>query len=188
LDLEGKNVFDTITDEKVIETVKHEINTRSGVYESTWIDPVAGEFYHEVTVYDFYEPRELIVGSAINLDEFTKPMKLIGGFTLITLAISVGIAFFIEHYLSVRIVKPVTEISDVAKKIDAGDLSSRIELEIDITKFDAVGKTFNRMIDTIQNNIEQLEEAISVFGSVLSSVASGDLKAEVDLNAVSSEY
>lgn len=188
LELEGENIFDVVTDEKVIKTIRWEINTREGAYESAWINSTSGESYPEMNVYDFYEPRELLVGSAINLDEFTRPVELIRNLTFLILGVSLVTGLFIGLFLSVRVTEPTAKISQTAVEISKGNLSSRIEFESGILEFNTLKKTLNDMIDSIQNNVQNLRSAISSYSKVLNQVLMGDYSIRVNTADLSEDY
>jgi len=89
----------------------------------------------------------------------------------------------------------VSVFGEALSKAAGGDLSARVSLEGIGAGYLPIGEDINKMISAMGANIDELREredalksAISSFGSVLSSAASGNLKAKVDLSKISEEY
>jgi PAS domain S-box-containing protein len=184
---EGLNLFEDVEEPTLHKSIKEEINNKSGWHVCLWKEP-SKPAYTEVTAYDYYEPRDLIIGSCANMDEFTAPIKAIGRIALLVALLSGGIGVIASLFVSQGIAKPSIKLSETSSKITKGDLSARVDIKVPINEFRVVGKDINRMVDSLQSNIEELRQALGSYSEVLGKVALGDLSARVDTEKLKEEY
>ncbi len=89
----------------------------------------------------------------------------------------------------------ISVFGEVLSSASGGNLSTKVDLSKISEGYKPIGENINSMISAIEENIdelrkreEELKQAVSVFGSVLSKASSGDLSAKVDLSLISEEY
>jgi methyl-accepting chemotaxis protein len=89
----------------------------------------------------------------------------------------------------------ILNFGEVLSKVSKGDLTAKVDLNTISREYKPIGEDINKMISATQKNIEKLKNkeinlrnAISNFGSVLSSAAKGDLTQKVDLLKIPAEY
>ncbi len=89
----------------------------------------------------------------------------------------------------------VSTFGEVLSSAASGDLTAKVPLETISEEYSQIGEDINKMILATEKNIdemrvreEELEQAISVFGSVLSKAAEGDLSVKVNFASISEEY
>jgi len=91
--------------------------------------------------------------------------------------------------------KAVKSFGEVLSKAAGGDLTVKADLSAISEEYGQIGGDINKMISATEENIdelrkreEELNQAVSTFGSILSKAAEGDLSAKVDLSQISGEY
>ncbi|HIH96461.1 MAG TPA: methyl-accepting chemotaxis protein, partial [Thermoplasmata archaeon] len=83
--------------------------------------------------------------------------------------------------------------------LSSGVVRGNLERRLDLSKFpktwQTIGNNVNKMVESIQLNIQELKNrdkalssTISSFGSVLSAASAGDLTTKIDLSKISEEY
>lgn len=78
----------------------------------------------------------------------------------ITLLVLFPVSLVAGWYIAGRVLRPVDEIAAVAREIQASDLSRRIRLEGPDDEFKQLADTFDRMLDRIEQGIEDQRQFI----------------------------
>jgi two-component system nitrogen regulation sensor histidine kinase NtrY len=101
----------------------------------------------------------------------------------------VGIAIWIALALADRLVRPVAELVDAARKVTAGDLSARVPASAVQDEVGTLGNAFNRMTGRLQEQTgalvtanAQLDTRRAFIEAVLSGVTAGIISVDKDGN------
>ncbi|HIH98872.1 MAG TPA: PAS domain S-box protein, partial [Thermoplasmata archaeon] len=137
----------------VTELVMHTYNRTSQV-EIPWI----GKKGLYALFIDYFEPLDLHLCIVESIDEFTAPLTSIRNAIIAAgiLAAVVGIA--LSLVVTRKIAEPFAKLSETSNEIAKGDLSARIDIKSPIKEFSEVKDDINRMVETIQSNIEELRK------------------------------
>ena len=92
----------------------------------------------------------------------------------------VGVAVWIALTVADRLVRPVGELVDAARKVEAGDLSARVVQQPSRDEIGTLATAFNRMTERLQEQTEdlvtandQIERRRALIETVLSGVSAG---------------
>lgn len=101
----------------------------------------------------------------------------------------VGIALWVALAVADRLVRPVNELVDAAKRITEGDLATRVPTSLDKDEIGTLGRAFNRMTERLETQTsalltanEQLGNRRAFIETVLESVTAGILSLDQDGN------
>jgi methyl-accepting chemotaxis protein len=125
------------------------------------------------------------VGVVVPVGEVLAPVR---NAVLIALIVAVVVALGASLFTGKRIAQPLVKLSKTSNKIAKGDLLARVSTKSPIREFSEVSKDINRMVDSLQSNIEELRKALGSYNKVLNEVALGNLAARVDTEELKKEY
>lgn len=88
-------------------------------------------------------------------------MKIFIMIFLVINAFALLLSVKIGKIISLKMLKPIREMTETADKITAEDLSGRVELPVADDEFRALAITFNNMFDRLENSFEKQKQFVS---------------------------
>ena len=150
----GKNSF-------IFHDLINASKTKEKVLYYKWDKPSAkGNYIYDKVSWIEYLPKlDWYIGSSAYVDEFKESAWEVTEFILILAFIILIISAIYSFIFLKNLLKPISNLSKLALKVTNGDYSVRSNLKRD----DEVGllaKEFNNMVDTIEDNIENLDSKV----------------------------
>lgn len=133
--------------------------------------------------------RELEINAQMqkNFDErseaFFEGTKIIG----ISLCLSLFSILILGLLLQRWVIIPTKKLTEAADLVSKGDFSHRIEISkhpIVFDEFDTLSKTFNNMLENIENHIEQIHESELFLQSLIDAIPDGIRVIDHDYNII----
>jgi two-component system, NtrC family, nitrogen regulation sensor histidine kinase NtrY len=115
------------------------------------IDPFLPKHFHEIK--DIYKKYQDIEQNRWQIRFMF--MTIYGLFALLSLLIAIGIGILLADHIS----QPISQLIAAAQRIRKGHLDTRIRIEPNIVEFLGLAKTFNLMVNELQEQKNQLESA-----------------------------
>lgn len=115
------------------------------------IDPFLPKHFHEIK--DIYKKYQDIEQNRWQIRFMF--MTIYGLFALLSLLIAIGIGILLADHIS----QPISQLITAAQRIRKGHLDTRIRIEPNIIEFLGLAKTFNLMVNELQEQKNQLESA-----------------------------
>ncbi len=103
---------------------------------------------------------------------FIEGTKIIGVALILSLISIIILGFLLQRW----VVNPIHKLTDLSVLVSKGDFSKRIfsdKKQIFFDEFDTLAKTFNTMIDNIENNIEQIKDKEHFLQSLIDGIPDG---------------
>ena len=92
----------------------------------------------------------------------------------------VGVAVWIALKVADRLVRPVGELVDAARRVAEGDLSARVETHNNQDEVGTLAKAFNLMTRRLEEQTGALESRRALIEAVLTGVSAGVISVDVD--------
>jgi len=90
----------------------------------------------------------------IDSKNVTSDTRKMQGYFNIVFAVSIIICLVFSLYISRKLTKPIAQLFDACKRIEAGDMSSRVSIRTG-DEMGQLGRTFNLIMDEINENFER---------------------------------
>lgn len=164
-----KEKISTVDDKDMSNLSELIANQDSGIFRFGHGNDKKIAFYSKVPVADW-----TVINVVYENELFASSHKLLGIMLIITLII-IAIVTKSIYYVSANLLKPLTDISDFAQEVAAGNLSGSIEVKSE-DEIGNLAKSFN-------NTVKYLKTYISEIDSILENISNGNL----DIN-VQGEY
>ena len=115
--------------------------------------------YNKVSWIEYVPELDWYIVSSAYVDEFQESSNEVRDFILL-LALIIFILSGIYSYIYLRnLLKPISNLSQLALKITKGDYSVRSDLKRD-DEIGVLSNEFNNMVETIEDNIENLDKKV----------------------------
>ena len=106
--------------------------------------------------------RDLVIpdiklASVVSLQELTRDSRMIGSVLAVLIFLSLILSLLLASVLSAGIAHPVHDLSSLMSSVEKGDLTVRMT-DIPSDELGDLGRSFNRMIQRIQNLLEEVKE------------------------------
>ncbi len=114
---------------------------------------------------------------------FVEGVKIIGISSLLSLVLVVVLGWLLHKWVIV----PIRRLTNASKFVAKGDFSHRVLLgkkQIFFDEFDTLAKTFNTMIDNIENNIAEIKNTEIFLQSLIDAIPDGIRVIDHDYNVV----
>jgi len=160
---------------------------RSEELKYLWTDAGATTSREKFVAVAYYEPWDWVIGASAYYDEYRQSQSVALGTLTQLLWWTVGVAvvlalfaLFVSHRLSLGITRPLTELTETAKRIAAGDNSARMEVESD-DEIGHLGDAFNSMLDARikakedTDDYKKLQQGIQQLLQVTADASDGDM-------------
>jgi len=126
-----------------------------------WDKPTDSEnyIYDKVSWIEYIPELHWYVASSAYVAELEESSKSVRNF-IIFLAVIILILAILYSFLYLRnLLKPITNLSNLASQVTSGDYSVRSDIRSD-DEVGALAKEFNTMVDTIEDNIQNLDKKV----------------------------
>ncbi len=132
-----------------------------GTIRYPWINPELGETTprQKMNKYIYFEPWDWIITAGSYEEEIYQSLYETERYILIIMIISIVVALFLTIALSELLTHPIKALTQVTGKMLEGDLSQRVRV-MGSDEIGVLGKSFNRMIEQIQNYTTNLENMV----------------------------
>jgi PAS domain S-box-containing protein len=149
-----KSVYDLPVELRMMtETVLYTYNRTSQI-EIPWVRK-GGLF---ASFIDYFEPLDLHLCIVEPIDEFTTPLTSIKDAITAAGILAAVVGIVASMIVTHKIAEPFAKLSETSNEIAKGDLGARIDIKSPIKEFSEVKSDINRMVETIQSNIEELRK------------------------------
>jgi methyl-accepting chemotaxis protein len=186
---EGQNICDL--EDKDVELRKDwekTMNARNRErYEYEWKNPGEKNYYLKVKVLDYFEPFDLHLSISMTVAEFTLSLEAMKKVIMGSIIVAVAVGVVASLVVAQRISKPFTDLSAASSKIIKGDLGTRIDTKSGVEEFRWLREDINRMVEALQEKMEEHRKSLSLLSEVLGKVALGELSARVNLKELKGE-
>ena len=124
----------------------------------TWDKPTdKGNYIYEKVSWIEYVPElDWYIVSSAYVDEFKESSSEVRYFILILALIIFIVSAFYSYIFLRNLLKPITNLSEIALKVTDGDYSVRSDLKRD-DEIGLLANEFNNMVETIEDNMENLD-------------------------------
>ncbi len=99
-----------------------------------------------------------IVQVATSLEGREHFARFMARFLIVGIIFSTGLAFIVASFFASRALKPVDDITKMAKRIEAGNLSERLTSDLPNDEIGRLAQTFNDMIERLENSFRQTRQ------------------------------
>jgi len=152
-----------------------------------WTDAGATTSREKFVAVTYYEAWDWVIGASAYYDEYRQSQSVALGTLTQLLWWTVGVALVlaivalgVSHKLSLGITRPLTILTDTAKRIAGGDNTARMEVESD-DEIGHLGDAFNLMLDARikakedTDDYKKLQQGIQQLLQVTADASDGDM-------------
>jgi PAS domain S-box-containing protein len=107
---------------------------------------------------DYFEPLDLHLCIVEPIDEFIAPLTSIKNAIIVAGILAAIIGIVLSLIVTNRIAEPFAKLSETSNEIAKGNLGTRVDIKSPIKEFSEVKSDINRMVETIQSNIQELRK------------------------------
>ncbi len=136
-------------------------NGEVGIIRYPWLNPELGETRprQKIAKFAYFRPWDWIITAGSYEEEIYKATHETERFILILVLVSIALVFVLIITFSKLLTRPIRELTDVTRRMAAGDLSQRITPRSE-DEIGLLGISFNRMIGQIQDYTANLENMV----------------------------
>ena len=116
--------------------------------------------YQKVSWIDYDSYFDWYICSSGYLKDFHEHSQQLKSYLLYAIPLITAFITLLGLYLLRRILQPVIELSEIAKKVGDGDLHVRYKSDIHNDETGLLAKQFNYMLDTIHEHVETLDSKV----------------------------
>ncbi len=151
---------DLDTNRYILDELKKAAHTTKELYYR-WDKPTDKNhyIYKKIAWIEYIPSLDWYIASSAYLDEFQASAKVLKRKILFIGVLILILSLILAFYLIRKMIRPITDLSNITKDIANGNYSKRVN----ITSDDEIGKlakNFNKMIDNIQDFIDNLDKKV----------------------------
>ena len=161
-DIEGdifKTLKNPVTKHLIYKELIDAYKNNNGVLKYKWDNPRDRKnyIYDKISWIDYNQYFNWYIGSSAYIDEINAQSNSMRNYIITTSLILLFIGLIISFILFRKLLKPISDLTESSIKVQDGDFSVRSNF-IGNDEIGILGNNFNKMLDTIEYHIENLED------------------------------
>lgn len=163
-DIEGnisQTLINPVTNKLMYEMVVNAYKKNKGVLLYKWDNPNDRKnyIYDKITWIDHNNYFDWYICSSAYIEEINYHSNYIKNFIINTSFFLLIVVSIISLILFRKILSPISKLTNVSKEVQNGNFTIRTKINSD-DEIGVLAHSFNKMLDTIENNIENLEKTV----------------------------
>ncbi len=120
-----------------------------------------GHYVYDKIAWVYYYPNlKWYIASSVYLSDLNKPINLIKKYIITTTILSLLAIIIVAYIVFKNMMMPIKQLADISKEVTNGDYNIKFNYESD-DEIGVLAREFNKMIETLKNNIENLDEEVA---------------------------